>query len=271
MKKFIVLFILLAVATIFCGCNKEDSNKTEPMNLVVDFSIANVGDVVNFTVQNPIEGYTGVRWDMGDGSQPQNGGTNRNYNYSAAGNYTVTATVFHNNESTQLTVDITIEGTGGGEEPDTNGTDPGLRLTGIEVLEMQYGVGDIDLYNSQFDTNYLSDPYFEIIYYSPSGIPTVFYFPSSTKYNTDTPKWVLTNNEIPVFHYNTINYSRIEINFYDDDSHDNNGPNSFLGNISINRTQINSYLGVKPTQLQITNEINSNQETIVNLTLEWVD
>lgn len=254
------LVILLSLLISISGCKKED--QADAMELLIDLPIANTGDVVEFRIKNPVKNYTGFRYDPGDGSGAFSGSFPvASHIYTNPGSYTITATVFYDNESTQLTASITVEGTP--TDTTTNNTAKGIRVTKVELVQLEYPYEDNDVYQSNGDNRALSDPYFTVSYYSYDAGTNIIYPRSSTKYDLDVKTWNL-GTSVPIIYYENIDY--MEITFYDDDAQENSS-DDYAGSITVYVQGIEAYEASKPTSVQLT----GFGGTSINVDLEWIN
>lgn len=119
---------VLCLAAASTGCKKEDPGQTpvEPMALVANYPVANAGEPITFHISNAVNGITGVRWNFGDGSAPENTyNISIDHTYTNVGEYTARADVFVNNETFTCTRNVKIEG-----QVEQRGTLTGARVTG---------------------------------------------------------------------------------------------------------------------------------------------
>lgn len=263
MKNIALYFsfsILLSV--LFSACEKQDDKDTDTpqgMAISVNYPIANVNDRLSFEIINQVYNITGVRWTMGDGSNAVSGSTWIEHAYNTPGTYTVTALVFHGTTSTELTRQVTIEG--------TNATQNAIRIKKVELIEFDNSVGDFG-YNSN-DSRRKPDIYFDINYTDQDYNYLNLYFKSEVKTdNTNSkPTWVL-DNSFPLIYY--ANVRRLHIGFHDDDTAEGSN-DEYYGSIDVEDYYIQSVLTTKPTTIQLSefSPIGPVDLTIV-LTVEWL-
>ena len=262
------LSILLMLLVTLGSCKKEDP--ADAMELVIDLPVANIGDQVQFTVKNPVDNYTGFRFDPGDGSGAFSSTVPTVvYAYSNPGSYTVSTTVFYDNESTQLTAPITVEDPLSAPSDTNSNTNngPGIRIKGIEVVYLDSDQADSDKYNNS-DIQRYSDVYFTVklsyATFDDGGPNTSIIYPKSPViFDSDTWAWNL-GTEIPIIYYNNI--TKMEIKFYDDDSREQSGDQN-IGYITVYDREIQAYESSKPTTIQLS----FSTFLTINVTLEWVN
>ncbi len=264
--KNITLFLswALMATVLFGACKKQDDNdddnNTAAMSIYVDYPIANVNDRLTFDLYNKVQGISGVRWDMGDGRTPVSGQTYYQYTYTTAGTYTVTATVFHENTSTELTRQVTIEG------PNTN-PQGAIRIKKIELIQFNQSVNDLE-YNSGLPQRN-PDIYFDINYVNQNGNYINLYFKSEVKTDntSNRPTWIL-DNTFPLIYYSDV--ERLQIGFSDDDSAEGSN-DDYYGSIDVYDYYIQSVLSTKPTTIQLSefSPVGPVDLTII-ITVEWL-
>lgn len=258
-----LLSIFFVVLLALGGCKKDDADK---MKLIVNYPIIDAGQEVTFTIVDPIPNKTGIRFDPGDGSNPFNVWSNEaKYTYNTPGSYTATAIVFADNKSYTITVDLEVVGQAVNNN-NNNNNQPGIRITGIDVVQLTDDRADSDYITSSTDIRNMSDVYFKVSYsdYSGSNI-SIIYPKSEVKFDADPKTWSL-GTAIPIIYYKDDNIDRIDIEFYDDDSREQSG-DDYLARVTVNKASIEAYEASKPTEVQLYDF----GDITINVTLEWIN
>lgn len=266
--RFPIFGLLLALVVSFSNCKKDDSKNYQ---LLITLPTANTGERVGFNIKNGDSEITGVRWDPGDGtlpySTPYDWATSHTYN--TPGDYTITATVFRDNESIALTAPISVVGQAIVDTTDTtSNTDTttylqSIRITEIELVEFIYITNDAGFYNNNFQhPNARSDIYFKVSNKQYGRSLSVIYPRSQVLRDTTAYVWSL-GTDIPIIGYDRLDY--INIDFYDDNTVEGAG-DYYIEEFRILGNEIRSYLASKPSTIQL-----SDNDIVMNLTIEWID